>query len=142
MHCCLVSEGIQKEDPDATGCSDSHYRVLTLLDPSMGSIPRNVTGVLHDRHILHKSTHLLLKLTQFKHDIKDRLVLTSTNTKKGSEPVTRTHVQVLANSLAGTILTVIHFHLTRGTQCFSPIPAPHTLRIRFISDVLVYGIIG
>lgn len=60
----------------------------------------------------------------------------------GPTSVTRTHVQVLANSLAGTILTVIHYQYTRGHQCFSGVPGPHATHSSFISDLLVYGIIG
>jgi len=59
--------------------------------------------------------------------------------------VTRTHVQVLANSLAGTILLVAHlvlFHRYRGTCCFTSVPGPHKSVAAFTSDVLVYGIIG
>ena len=59
--------------------------------------------------------------------------------------VTRTHVQVLANSLAGTILVVLHlilFYEHRGKYCFTSIPGPHKSSASFLSDVLVYGIIG
>jgi uncharacterized membrane protein len=59
--------------------------------------------------------------------------------------VTRTHVQVLANSLAGTILLVLHlllFYNYRGKYCFTSIPGPHKALAAFLSDLLVYGIIG
>jgi hypothetical protein len=64
----------------------------------------------------------------------------------GNEPTrsitTRSHVQVLANSLSGTVLTVIHYYSTHGDQCFSPIPRVHESHESFISNLLIYGIIG
>lgn len=86
---------------------------------------------------------LLLLICKYKHNIKERLVMTSLDGKKPvNATVTRTHVQVLANSLAGSILMVLHFYSTRGRHCFSAIPTPHKSSILFLSDSLVYGIIG
>lgn len=69
-----------------------------------------------------------------------------TSNVDGNKPtistVTRTHIQVLANSLCGTILTVVHYYYTQGEQCFSAVPWSRRTHKAFISDLLVYGIIG
>jgi uncharacterized protein (TIGR00297 family) len=36
----------------------------------------------------------------------------------------------------------MHYYYTHGTQCFSAIPSTHRTHTAFISDLLVYGIIG
>lgn len=61
----------------------------------------------------------------------------------GNTVVTRTHVQVLANSLAGTIFAAIHLLYTRGLHlCFNGIPGTPKPHVVFVSDMLVYGVIG
>ena len=84
-----------------------------------------------------------LLILKYKRHVKERLIATSLDGKKPvTVTVTRTHVQVLANSLAGTLLMVLHFYTTRGRYCFSAIPALHKSPTSFLSDFLVYGIIG
>ena len=93
---------------------------------------------------LTKVPHLRSVLTvKYKHNIKERLIATTIDGEKPTNTTTtRTHVQVLANSLAGTILTVLHFYSTRGRYCFSAIPALHKSPKSFLNDLLIYGIIG
>ncbi|KAJ5770479.1 uncharacterized protein N7511_002530 [Penicillium nucicola] len=61
------------------------------------------------------------KVTKVKHEIKSRLTLSATGTEGGEGP--RNHIQVLANSIVGTILSILHaIVLAKSTDtesCFS-----------------------
>jgi hypothetical protein len=82
------------------------------------------------------------RLRQVKHDAKARLTIASTGAGGGEGA--RTFVQVLANSLAASILILAHLWLDRqyrerrnvasATKCFAPGSSP--------ADLLVVGIIA
>jgi hypothetical protein len=79
---------------------------------------------------------------QVKHDIKAQLTLSATGSHGGEGA--RTHVQVLANSVVATVLSLIHAWVLRDTsnndvdgptaECFS--------NGRHAADLLVVGIVA
>ncbi|KAJ5098217.1 hypothetical protein N7532_005218 [Penicillium argentinense] len=98
-------------------------RSLTLL----GLV---VAGVSATMHALHPwSTPFLLlavfyyggtKATKVKHDVKARLTLSATGADGGEGP--RNHIQVLANSLVATVLSIAHAAVLAknpADSCFS-----------------------
>lgn len=70
-----------------------------------------------------------------KHEIKSRLTLSATGTEGGEGP--RNHIQVLANSVVATILSIAHAVVlakTGSASCFSLGQNP--------ADILVVGIVA
>ena len=145
LHCGVSSQSVSEEVSHADGCSRRNSCLVIVHIAPMGRIPCAPARILRHRNIAHKSYPSLLPLLilKYKHHIKERLIATSIDGEKpANATVTRTHIQVLANSLSGTILMVLHFYLTQGRYCFSAIPSLHKSPTSFLSDLLVYGIIG
>lgn len=75
-------------------------------------------------------------LHQVKHDIKARLTLSATGTAGGEGP--RNHIQVLANSIVATVLTIAHAYVLSKNpsteSCFS--------LGKHAADVLMVGIVA
>lgn len=77
-------------------------------------------------------------IAQVKHEVKAKLTQSSSGASGGEGP--RTHVQVLANSLVATVLTLLHAYVLYRDQskpCFH-----HPSASRNAADVLVVGIIA
>ncbi|OQE45084.1 hypothetical protein PENCOP_c002G04297 [Penicillium coprophilum] len=76
------------------------------------------------------------KVTKVKHEIKSHLTLSATGAEGGEGP--RNHIQVLANSIVATILSIAHaivLSKTTGTEsCFS---LGHN-----VADILMVGIVA
>jgi uncharacterized membrane protein len=102
------------------------------------------TAIAHAIHPWSVFFYLLIvfflagtSVTKVKHDVKAKLTASATGSSGGEGP--RTHVQVLANSLAASILIVAHAWLIKDSyereQCLT--------RSKFdIVDTLVFGIVG
>ncbi|KAJ5295483.1 hypothetical protein N7508_010304 [Penicillium antarcticum] len=76
------------------------------------------------------------KVTNVKHEIKSRLTLSATGTEGGEGP--RNHIQVIANSIVGTVLSIAHAivlaNSTDTESCFS--------LGQNASDILMVGIVA
>ncbi|KAF3924607.1 hypothetical protein AA313_de0201680 [Arthrobotrys entomopaga] len=79
-----------------------------------------VTAVIHAIHPFSTLTVCLLfgfyfvgnSATKYKHSVKETLTLSSTNSGGGSS-ATRTHIQVLSNSICASVLILAHYMLIR-----------------------------
>lgn len=84
------------------------------------------------------------RVTHIKEDVKAQLTMPSKGSSGGEGP--RTHVQVLANSLMASVLTVLHANQlrTRATALTNPdVPDPEgTMCFSWGGDLLVVGIIA
>ncbi|CAI7580901.1 unnamed protein product [Penicillium manginii] len=104
-----------------------------------------VAGVSATAHALHPwSTPFWLlavfyyggtKATKVKHDIKARLTLSATGAEGGEGP--RTHVQVLANSVVATVLSIAHTIVLARSPVESCFSLGHSA-----ADILMVGIVA
>lgn len=72
---------------------------------------------------------------QVKHDIKARLTLSATGAEGGEGP--RTHVQVLANSVVATVLSILHTIVLARNPVESCFSLGHNA-----ADILMVGIVA
>lgn len=116
-----------------------------------GIVVAALTAVAHAYHPWNLPFALLCvfflagtRVTHIKEDVKSHLTVGSKGTSGGEGP--RSHVQVLANSLMASILTILHaIQLrSRATALTNPdVPDPEgTLCYSWAGDLLVVGIIA
>ncbi|CAG9950561.1 unnamed protein product [Clonostachys rosea f. rosea IK726] len=116
-----------------------------------GQIAATLTAIAHAYHPWNLPFALLCvfflagtRATHVKEDIKAKLTLHSKGSSGGEGP--RTHIQVLANSLVASILSIAHGYQLRSRQAAladQNAPAPvGTLCYSWGGDLLVIGIIA
>ncbi|PSR92012.1 integral membrane protein DUF92-domain-containing protein [Coniella lustricola] len=118
-----------------------------------GLFAATLTGIAHAYHPWNLPFVLLCvfflagtRVTHIKEDVKARLTVASKGSSGGGAP--RTHVQVFANSLVASILSVIHGYQLRQRaasfllQTDTTSPALPSLCYSWAGDLLVVGIIA
>lgn len=116
-----------------------------------GIVVATLTAIAHAYHPWNLPFVLLCvfflagtRVTHIKEDVKSRLTVPSRGTSGGEGP--RTHVQVLANSLMASVLTVLHARqLNTRAAAYADTNAPNpegSLCFSWGGDLLVIGIIA
>ncbi|KAK7423164.1 hypothetical protein QQX98_001240 [Neonectria punicea] len=116
-----------------------------------GIVVATLTAIAHAYHPWNLPFALLCvfflagtRVTHIKEEVKAHLTVASKGTSGGEGP--RTHVQVLANSLMASILTILHAYQlrARAAALTNPdVPDPEgTLCFSWGGDILVVGIIA
>ena len=85
--------------------------------------------------IIIRSVEMTIYLVQVKHEVKSRLTLSAAGAEGGEGP--RNHIQVLANSVVATMLSIAHAIVLSKSSSDSCFSLGHNT-----ADILIVGIVA